>query len=88
VNNKEKNSQYFCPNYVQEFGLWVCTSVPPSYFSRVYTSPPHSQLVFSPPLMKLLVCDFLIFKDVVLCLPREQETHPWPNLVCKVIYMC
>ncbi len=22
VNSKEENSQDFCPNYVQEFGLW------------------------------------------------------------------
>ncbi len=23
VNSKEKNSEDFCPNYVQEFGLWI-----------------------------------------------------------------
>ncbi len=26
--NKEKNSSDFCPNYVQEFGLWIGTAFP------------------------------------------------------------
>ncbi len=27
VNSKEENSSDFCPNYVQEFGLWIELSI-------------------------------------------------------------
>jgi hypothetical protein len=27
VNSKEENSENFCPNYVQEFGLWGADSI-------------------------------------------------------------
>ncbi len=27
MNSKEENSEDFCPNYVQEFGLWLCSQL-------------------------------------------------------------
>jgi hypothetical protein len=38
VNGEEENSQAFCPNYVQEFGLWsmlhTCIYLPPHHHTK------------------------------------------------------